>query len=135
VSDFLAGVHVQRAVVVSAPAGAGKTEFIVKARRKARQPSLRLRVAVGTPTNEQAFSLVRRLAMSDPKETVTFVPASEVILPMPIALLPNVRQSKAAYANAATTIVGTLAKLGDAFSRGDLAPVDALLSDESYQAD
>jgi len=134
-SDFLADTHAQRAIVVSAPAGAGKTGFVVKAVRKARRPALRLRVAVCTPTNEQAFGLVRRLAMSDPKETVTFVPASDVTLPVLIARLPNVRQSRAANANAATTIVGTLAKLGDAFSRGDLGPVDALLIDESYQAD
>jgi hypothetical protein len=46
-----------------------------------------------------------------------------------------VQQVKAAQANQAGVIVGTLNKLGDAFSRGDLGSVDALLVDESYQAD
>jgi hypothetical protein len=95
----------------------------------------KLRVAVGTPTNEQAFSLVRRIALNNQREAVTFVPASAVSLPEVVAQLSNVRQVKASDANDADVIVGTLSKLGDAFSRGDLSPVDALLVDESYQAD
>ncbi len=94
-----------------------------------------MRVAVGTPTNEQAFGLVRRLAESDATQTVTFVPASTVSLPSAVSQLPNVRQLKATQANGAEVIVGTLNKLGDALSRGDLAEVDALFVDESYQAD
>ena len=121
-----------RGVVVSAPAGAGKTGFVVDAVRAARQRGMR--VAVGTPTNEQAFSLVRRLAERDRRQTVTFVPASTVSLPT-TAQLPNVQQSKASDANGAEVILGTLSKLGDAFSRGDLTGVDALFVDESYQAD
>jgi hypothetical protein len=41
----------------------------------------------------------------------------------------------AAQARGEGLIVGTLSKLGDAFTRGSLAPFDILLIDESYQAD
>jgi hypothetical protein len=56
-------------------------------------------------------------------------------LPQNILRLPNVAQAEAREANGASVIVGTLSKLGDAFSRGTLMPVDALLIDESFQAD
>jgi hypothetical protein len=85
-----------------------------------------MRVAVGTPTNEQDFSLVRRLAENDRRQTVTFVPASSISLPLAVAQLPNVQEAKASSANGADVIVGTLSKLGDAFSRGDLGTIDAL---------
>jgi hypothetical protein len=52
-----------------------------------------------------------------------------------VGALPGVRQLRAAQANGAGLVVGTLNKLGDAFARGDLGPFDALLIDESYQAD
>lgn len=133
IRDLLSRAGSNRGVVVSAPAGAGKTGFVVEAVAAARRREMR--VAVGTPTNEQAFSLVRRLAESNRRQTVTFVPASTVSLPPVTAQLPNVRQVKAAQTNDAEVIVGTLNKLGDAFSRGDLAEVDALFVDESYQAD
>lgn len=133
INDLLSRRGSDRGVVVTAPAGAGKTGFVVHAVGATRRR--KLRVAVGTPTNEQAFSLVRRIAISSPKEMITFVPASAVNLPSDAAQLPNVQQAKAAHANSAGVIVGTLSKLGDAFSRGDLGPVDALLVDESYQAD
>lgn len=133
IRDFLSGSATNRGVVVSAPAGAGKTGFIVDAVGAAGQR--KMRVAVGTPTNEQAFSLVRRLAENDRRQTVTFVPASSKSLPLAVAQLPNVQQAKASNANGADVIVGTLSKLGDAFSRGDLGAVDALFIDESYQAD
>jgi hypothetical protein len=96
-------------------------------------------VAVATPTNEQAFALVRRLSQTHcaatAGESVTFVPASTVSLPADVGALPGVRQLRAAQANGAGLVVGTLNKLGDAFARGDLGPFDALLIDESYQAD
>jgi chromosomal replication initiation ATPase DnaA len=46
-----------RAVVVPAPAGAGKSHLTVTAVDEARRKGLR--VAVAAPTNEQAFGLVR----------------------------------------------------------------------------
>jgi hypothetical protein len=49
--------------------------------------------------------------------------------------LPGVRELPAAQARGEAVVVGTLSKLGDAFSRGSLDPFDALLIDESYQAD
>src|SRR5438067_7061904 len=112
INDLLSRRGSDRGVVVTAPAGAGKTGFVVHAVGATRRR--KLRVAVGTPTNEQAFSLVRRIAISSPKEMITFVPASAVTLPSDAAQLPNVQQVKAAHANSAGVIVGTLSKLGDA---------------------
>ena len=133
IADFLSDQNTDRGVVVSAPAGAGKTSFVISAVKAARKQQLR--VAIATPTNDQAFSLVRRLATSYQRETITFVPASTVSLPATVVGLPNVQQVKASNANCAGVIVGTLNKLGDACSRGDLTSVNALLIDESYQAD
>jgi hypothetical protein len=133
IKDLLSSNQTDRGVVVSTPAGAGKTGFVVTAVSAARRR--KLRVAVGTPTNDQAFSLVRRLANAYPRETVTFVPASTVSLPDAVAQLPNVQQVRAVAANTERLIVGTLSKLGDAFSRDDLNTVHVLLVDESYQAD
>lgn len=131
--DFLSSQRGPRGVIMSAPAGAGKTGFVVEAVGATRRR--RLRVAAATPTNEQAFNLVGRLATSYPRETITFVPASHIGLPSPVAQLRNVRQVKAVQAASAGVVVGTLSKLGDAFSRGDLARFDTLLIDESFQAD
>src|SRR5689334_18412662 len=79
IRDLLSRSRSNRGVVVSAPAGAGKTAFVVEGVGATRRREMR--VAVGTPTNEQAFSLVRRLAESDRRQAVTFVPASAVSLP------------------------------------------------------
>jgi len=133
IQDFVSRSDSNRGVVVTAPAGSGKTGLVVNAVGAARRQ--KFRVAVGTPTNEQAFSLVRRIAVDHPGETVTFVPASDISLPTYASQLSNVQQVKASNANGAGVIVGTLSKLGDAFSRGDLGEVDALLVDESFQAD
>ena len=131
--DFLSSRRTPRAVVVRAPAGAGKTGFVVDAVGATRRR--RLRTAAATPTNEQAFSLVERLATNYPREVIVFVPASHISLPSHVAQLRNVRQVKAVQASNAGVVVGTLSKLGDAFSRGDLARFDTLLIDESFQAD
>jgi superfamily II DNA or RNA helicase len=131
--DFLSSGVTPRGVVVNAPAGAGKTRFVVAAVAEAR--IRRLRVPAATPTNDQAFSLVERLATSAPNEVITFVPASHIGLPPQVSQLPNVRELKAAQANNAGVVVGTVSKLGDAFARGDLARFDALFIDESFQAD
>lgn len=133
----LHGPGTPRAVVVPAPAGAGKSHLIVTAVNEARLKGLR--VAVAAPTNEQAFGLVRAIATrhcaGHPDRTVTFVPASDVSLPEPTAALPGVREAKAKDASGHDLITGTLSKLGDAFARGDLQPFDVLLVDEAYQAD
>jgi hypothetical protein len=115
-------------------AGAGKTHFVSTAAGRARQVGMRL--AVCAPTNDQAIGLVEKIATMHPRERVTFVPAKDISLPTSVASLPNVAQVRPArVAAGANLIVGTFDKLGDAFDRGDLPPVDSLLADESYQAD
>jgi AAA domain len=133
-ADFLAQPGIQRAVVITAPAGAGKTRLIADVVGQARQRQWR--VAVGAPTNEQVFGLVRAIATRNPSQMVTFVPANGVSLPEPIRSLPNVAvATRTAQAGGAGIIVGTLDKLGDAFNRGDLLPRDGLVVDEAFQAD
>ncbi len=68
-----------QAVVGVAPAGAGKSYAVGTAVMRAR--AKKLRVAVATPTNEQAFALISDLADRLPGETITFVPAGPVNLP------------------------------------------------------
>jgi hypothetical protein len=132
--DVLAAVGAERAVVVKAVAGAGKTGFIVDMVGAAREQDQR--VVVCAPTNGQAFEHVDRIARRYPAQTITFTPAQDVTLPAMTAGLANVRVARPARtANGAAIIVGTFDKIGDAFARGDLAPVDLLLADESYQAD
>jgi hypothetical protein len=134
VRDVLSAPGTERGVVVQAVAGAGKTGFVVDVVGGAREQGLRLIVC--TPTNLQAFELVGRIARRYPHEPVTFVPASNVVLPSPIANLPNVlAPRRAANAHGDNLIVGTFDKIGDAFGRGDLTPVDVPLADESFQAD
>jgi hypothetical protein len=126
-----------RAVIVTAPAGAGKSELVVNALRAAR--ALGLRVVVASPTNDQAFGLVRRVwerhVRHSPGERVSFCPASDRALPDHVRKLPGVEEVSARDANDRLLVVATLAKLGDAFARGTLRPFDLLLIDESYQAD
>jgi hypothetical protein len=131
--DFLGLRGRNGGVVLSSVAGAGKSYFVGRAAGSARREGMRL--AVCAPTNEQAFGLVDVIAQLNPTETVTFVPAAEVSLPASVAARPNVQSQKAVQACTADLIVGTFDKLGDAIRRGDLAPVDGLLADESYQAD
>jgi AAA domain len=125
-----------RGAVVTAPAGAGKSYLISTAVDQARLRELR--VAVAAPTNEQAFGLVRTIAYlhcAGGVRSVTFVPASTVSLPDAVRELPGVQEMRAKDARSEPLIVGTLSKLGDAFTRGDLGSFDLLLVDESYQAD
>lgn len=131
--DFLARCREQRAVVVSAPPGAGKSHLVSRAVGQAREK--KLRVAVATPTNEQAFHLVRILVTQHGGQKITFIPAQGVVLPSHTQSLPNVVIEEAKKANSAEVIVGTIDKLGDALHRGSLMPLDVLLMDESYQAD
>jgi hypothetical protein len=121
------------AVVGVAPAGAGKSYAIGSAVEAARKQ--KLRVVVATPTNEQAFALIRDLAARFPREKVVFVNASHVHLPEDIAATKrNVACKMAKDSSADAIVVATLSKLGDAFSRGDFSPRDVLLIDEAYQA-
>ena len=134
---MLLGGRSPRAVVVPAPAGAGKSHLIVSALEEARRKGQR--VVVAAPTNEQVFGLIRAVATrhcaGHQERWVTFVPASDVELPDTVRSLPGVREAKAKDANGHALIVGTLSKLGDAFTRHDLSPFDLLLVDEAYQAD
>ena len=121
------------ATVLSAVAGAGKSYFVSRAAGAARRAGMRIMVCA--PTNEQAFGLVRSIAQLNPQEIVTSYPASSVSLPADVAAMPNVREARQpAQAVTADLLVGTFHKLGDAFARGNLYPVDGLLADESYQA-
>lgn len=134
IAEFLGAAGAEQAVVVKAVAGAGKTQLVTRATRAARAQGLR--TIVCSPTNEQVFSIAWRLATSFPDELVTVYPASSVTLPQVLTALPNVVEARTpALANAGNLIVGTVAKLGDAFARDSLHSVDALLSDESYQSD
>ena len=138
VEDLLGHSSGPRGVVVSAPAGAGKSHLIANAAGRARERGYR--VAVAAPTNEQAFGLVRKIAelysSRGNGRTVCFVPAKDVELPGPVSNLPGVQVRRpASQARGESLIVGTLSKLGDAFGRGDLDLFDLLLIDESFQAD
>src|SRR5437660_1270520 len=93
IADFLSGAPGQRGVHVTAPAGAGKSYLVSRAVGRAR--ARRLRVAVAAPTNEQAFGLVRTIALlhcGKGSQTVTFVPAQTVRLPDAIRRLPGVQE-------------------------------------------
>lgn len=118
------------AVIGVAPAGAGKSYAIASAVLAARKD--KRRVAVATPTNDQAYALVKDIAHRT-KENVCFVPASGRSLPDEYRSR-NTVEREAKDANAESIIVGTLNKLGDAHARGSLRPVDVLLVDEAYQA-
>ncbi len=137
IAGLLGGRSRSRGVVVTAPAGAGKSYLVSTAVDRARDRGLR--VAVGAPTNAQAFGLVgmiaRRHCSRGGGRTVTFVPGKDVSLPDAVHTLPGVRERKADEANEDGLIVANLSKLGDAFCRGSLEPFDALLIDEAYQAD
>lgn len=114
----LHGGRSPRAVVVPAPAGAGKSHLTVSAVEEARRKGLRVIVAI--PTNEQAFGLVRAVATGHcaghADRWVMFVPATDVELPATVRSLQGVREAKAKDANGHDLIVGTLSKLGDAFA-------------------
>jgi hypothetical protein len=135
-ADLLSGAPGPRGVHGSAPAGAGKSELVTNAVGEARENGLR--VVVGAPTNDQAVSLVSRIARrhcGNGRQLVTFVPAQNRNLPADVAQMVGVRECTAREASRYDLIVGTLDKLGNAFGRGDLSAFDLLIIDESYQAD
>ena len=128
------------AVVVAAPAGAGKSEFVCTSvstvvERSGGRPGT---AVVATPTNHQAQDLVRRLAARlGPRHTVAFIRASTAPhLPPATLALPNVVEAEARQADHYSVTVGTLAKLGDAYGRGSVGSgFGYLVMDEAYQAD
>lgn len=133
VGEVLARAGTHYYFVLRAVAGAGKTESVVRMAREARRAKLRL--AVTSPTNEQVFQTIRRLLGALPEEVVTYVPAGGLVVPRDIASHPRVRAVEARNAGPGGLLVGTVKKLGDAFTRGHLAPRDLLVIDEAYQAD
>jgi hypothetical protein len=130
ISDVLANAGDRRAVVVKAPAGAGKSYFVGTAVGELRKAGAR--VAVAAPTNEQIFGLVELLGRRHPHETIKAVLASGRTLP-PSANLPNVASVRTDEALSANVLVGTLAKFG--YSPDSFGSFDVLVIDEAYQAD
>jgi hypothetical protein len=124
----------QGAVIGYAPAGAGKSHAIATAVERARKAKLRL--AVATPTNEQAFALVsdlsRRLART--RQSVTFLHSARVSFPEELREDNTVTTTDSSEGERADVLVATLSKLGDAFARQDLGQRDLLLVDEAFQA-
>src|SRR6266542_1325532 len=110
IDDLLDGSGQPRGVIVTAPAGAGKSRLVTTGVGRARDRGFR--VAVAAPTNEQAFGLVRTISEQHCSRgggrAVTFVPASNVTLPDPIRGLPGVRECTAGEARGESLIVGTL---------------------------
>lgn len=123
--------------VVMAPAGAGKSYLgaSVVAEAAAASGGEPSTIAVGTPTNDQAFSFADTLSERFPDLDVAFVHANSRRLPAALAERPNLHDIEAADAHAHPVIVGTLDKLGDAFARGSLSEFSFLLIDEAFQAD
>jgi hypothetical protein len=121
----------QGAVILKAIAGGGKSTFITETVGHLVGEA---RVVVSAPTNEQVFALVGAIARTHPALTVHYVPANGIELP-PAHRLPNVRVVNAQRARGQQLVLGTLDKLGDAFSRNDLSSSDCLIIDEAYQAD
>ena len=120
------------AVVGVAPAGAGKSHAIGTAVQAAREA--RLRVAVATPTNEQAFELVANVADRVASTKVIHLRKKALDLPTANRRKNITSTDDSGEASRADVVVGTLSKLGDAYSRGKLSKFDVLLVDEAYQA-
>lgn len=125
------------AAVVASPAGAGKSHLVTTVAGAAASSTEKdgATIAIGTPTNDQAYGLVESIAARFPDTPIAFVPATARTLPPLTAARPNVSQVKAVNAGDYPIIVGTLDKLGDAASRGDLPSFRYLCIDEAYQGD
>lgn len=135
-ADLLEVVGRPGAVVVAAPAGAGKSQFVADTvGRLLRRPGLR--VALVAPTNEQAYSLVERVKRLNRNLPVAFVHAQGRELPEDLAVLPGVTQPRAAdvLAQGDPLVVATVDKLADAHLRDGLGGFDVLVMDEAYQVD
>jgi hypothetical protein len=129
----------ERAVVVSAVAGAGKSRLVVDTVAECRKRGVR--AAVCAPTNEQVFGLVRSIAESDPHSKVAYIPARSIEVPKDLLALENVEIAAEAHkSDAVNVVVGTARKLADAHHpRSSQARAigarDALIIDESFQVD
>ena len=128
----------ERAVVVSAVAGAGKSRLVVDTVAECRRRGVR--VAVCAPTNEQVFGLVRSIAESDPAAKVAYLPARSIEVPRSVALANVEILSDVGGADAPEVLVGTARKLADArhprsSTARPLGVRDALIMDESFQID
>ena len=134
-TDLLERVGRDAAVVVAAPAGAGKSHFVSRTVGQLRERGLR--VAVVTPTNEQAHGLVRQIKEVHPRLPVAFVHAQGRELPPETAGLPGITQPSAAEAHGRRdpVVVATIDKMADAFLREGMGGFDVLVMDEAYQAD
>lgn len=134
-SDLLALVGQQAAVIAAAPAGAGKSHFVVETVGRLRDEGQR--VAVVAPTNEQVHSLVERITVLCPGLPVSFVHAQGRELPATIAAQPGVSQPRARDARDQRDplVAATIDKLADAHLRDGLGGFDVLVIDEAYQAD
>jgi hypothetical protein len=133
--DLLERVGREAAVVAAAPAGAGKSQFVVDTIGRLRNEGLR--VAVVAPTNEQVHSLVERITVLCPGLPVAFVHAKDRDLPISIAAMPGVTQPRARDARDQRDplVAATVDKLADAHLRDRLGGFDVLVIDEAYQAD
>lgn len=133
--DLLARVGQEAAVVAAAPAGAGKSHFVVETVGHLRAQDLS--VAVVAPTNEQVHSLVDRITSLLPGTPVSFVHAQGRELPAAVAARPGVSQPSARDArdNGDRLVAATIDKLADAHLRDGLGGFDVLVIDEAYQAD
>jgi hypothetical protein len=124
------GTH--HAVVVAAPAGAGKSYFVGQSIGAFRKAGLRV-VAV-SPTNEQAFGLVNHASNLNPGLNVAFMPATGVHLPGHIGSRRNVTEmtTKDVVDEGSPLVIATIDKLCYAADKG--LAFDLLLIDEAYQA-
>lgn len=133
--DLLDRIGGEAAVVAAAPAGAGKSHFVVDTIGMLRSKGHR--VAVVAPTNEQVHSLVERVTELHPGLPVAFVHAKDRDLPAMIAARPGVTQPSARDARdrREPLVAATVDKLADAHLREGLGGFDVLVIDEAYQAD
>ena len=133
--DLQAASGEERAIVVSAPAGAGKS-YLVETTVDRLRP--KQKVVVAAPTNEQAFDLTRRisdrLGTSKPNERVTHLHSASVAPPPDVDSRKNVSCLTKGVPNSEGVVVGTIDKIADALLRDDLGTRDVLVIDEAYQA-
>jgi hypothetical protein len=129
-ADFTAGSD--RAIVVRAGAGAGKSGLVTQATTAAATAGLR--VAVTAPTNAQVADLVRRCATGRPDLQFAYLHATSIDPPADVAALANVIVSSSAIqAGHVQVVLATTDKF--AYSIDDLPGFDRMLLDEAYQAD
>jgi hypothetical protein len=133
--DLNRAVGTESALVVAAPAGAGKS-FLVETTVANLRPNHR--VAVSAPTNEQAFNLTRRISdrlrAQRSKEIVYHLHSERVTPPADATARSNVVCLTRGLPPTAGVIVGTIDKLADSLQRGSIANFGVLVIDEAYQA-